>query len=424
METLKRLVPYAIVPPGYEAVFTGEVSPHPVKEHGWPVSIYTDEQGRVIQKWGVWTWEPGGDQAPGEEIQALNRLQAALGPLDDETRRLRAHIGSLVQCEAGLPVTIDELLVAIGRGRLGEQTFYNGCWCCSMWWESSGTQPGQAQAMQDIEACLTAYLAGVSLEELVRRCPKAQGFIRRTFAWLGPEQQLSPLKRLLLKRMLLPFEFYTWRKRDYDAVNRNCFEDGGQGQQLDEEIASLAGLPKIYPDYAPEFKLNLHDIRSPDQQALYRLCGSLAHGLHGLSDCHHSTFRWIENWIYDIGLGKHQASPRKPGSERQRLARLLFGYSLGLDQWLAGQSLQFLLLDLGHLDLGCDPKDEILRVYAYLGEDRTPVRQWLAACLWYSLSGGGNPESFVIQQDLLERARRLGINPRAWMDDLLSQDKL
>jgi hypothetical protein len=44
--------------------------------------------------------------------------------------------------------------------------------------------------------------------------------------------------------------------------------------------------------------------------------------------------------------------------------------------------------------------------------------------LWYSLSGGGNPESFVIQQDLLERARRLGINPRAWMDDLLSQDKL
>ncbi len=39
------------------------------------------------------------------------------------------------------------------------------------------------------------------------------------------------------------------------------------------------------------------------------------------------------------------------GIERARLSRLLFGYVLGLDKWLAGVPMQFLLLDLGYVDL-------------------------------------------------------------------------
>ncbi|MCK5116453.1 MAG: hypothetical protein KAR44_07610 [Candidatus Aegiribacteria sp.] len=75
---------------------------------------------------------------------------------------------------------------------------------------------------------------------------------------------------------------------------------------------------------------------------------------------------------------------RKVGIESKRLGRLLFGYALGLDRWLQDIPVQWLLLDLGHIDPDFDFKSEILRVYAYLG-DKTPVKEWFADCLWYTL---------------------------------------
>jgi len=423
MKANRRPVPYDTVSPGYEAVYTGEESAKHIQEDGWPISRFTDDEGKIIEQWSVWTWTPQNrEEAWGEQIRYINKMQAALGPLDDETRRLRAHIGSLVLCEPGIPVTIDELLNAIGRGYLWEQPFHNGCWCCSMWWDSQGTQPRHTEIMQTIEDCLTSYLEGISLENLIERFPHAEGFLRRAFDWLGPVNSLSEIQELLIKRMLLPFEIFTRRNLDTNAVYKNCFEDGGRGQQLDTEISRKAGLPKIYPDYRLEFRENLQSIPEPEKQELYRICCSIAHGLHELSDCHHSMYRWIENWIHEIGTGKWEIATRKSGTERERLARLLFGYTLGLDKWLMGNPMQFLLLDLGHLDLGFDPKNEILRVYAYLGEGKTPVKEWLAACLWHNLSGGGNPRGWVIQQPLNERAKQLGISTHEWMDSTMGKD--
>jgi len=106
------------------------------------------------------------------------------------------------------------------------------------------------------------------------------------------------------------------------------------------------------------------------------------------------------------------------------MGHLLFGYVLGLDKWWVGVPMQFLLLDLGHIDLGFDPKNEILRVYAYLGGERTPVKEWLAACLWhnlmYSLMDANNPAGLVRHKNLLERAAQAGISPREWMDRICS----
>jgi hypothetical protein len=87
--------------------------------------------------------------------------------------------------------------------------------------------------------------------------------------------------------------------------------------------------------------------------------------------------------------------------------------------------MQFLLLDLGHVDLGFDPKNEILRVYAYLGAEGTPVQKWLAACLWYSLtyhSIFGNPAGLIRHDDLLKRVAQAGISVREWMDSALGED--
>jgi len=81
--------------------------------------------------------------------------------------------------------------------------------------------------------------------------------------------------------------------------------------------------------------------------------------------------------------------------------------------------MQFLLLDLGHVDLGFDPKNEILRVYTYVGEERTPVKEWLAASLWFFLVL--SPPASLYKWDrwhkeLLETAMAQGISVREWMD--------
>jgi len=293
---------------------------------------------------------------------------------------------------------------------------HDGCWCGSMWWEGRGTQHGHGDALATIEQIVLAYLDGKSAAELIQQFPNAEGFVRRMYRWLPPHAELVEFQRLMLQRMLLPFEFFSGRATDYGAVNHNCFEEGGRGAQLDSEISALAGLPRIYGEYRREFRETLQTIEDPQKAYLYRICGAIAHGLHGLSDCHHSAFRWIERWLHDIGTLSLGIPERNSGSERRRLAELLFGYTLGLDKWLLGRSMQFLLMDLAYVDLGCDPKNEILRVYAHLGSEHTAVKEWLAACLWKSLSGVGNPAGLVVQRELNDRALGSGVSTREWID--------
>lgn len=416
----RKLVPYEKVSPGFEAVYTGEKSDKPIKPQGWPIGRFTNEAGNVIEQWSVWTWQS--DPAKWNEgIRCINAIQKRLGALDNDTRQIRAHIGSLVLCEPGIPMTIDDLLMAIGRGRFLDPPLHDGCWCCGMWWESRGTQYGQDKAMATIEQIISGYLAGKSATELIQRFPDAEGFIRRIYKWLPPTDELTDIQRLLLQRILLPFEFFTGRNTDHGAVNRNCFEEGGRGFQLDEAISKLADLPKIHAEYKREFHENLQTIKDRQKQELYRICGAIAHGLHGLSHCHHSAFRWIERWIHDIGTLRIGIPERNAGTEHRRLAELLFGYTLGLDKWLLGKSMQFLLMDLAYVKLGCDPKNEILRVYTHLGSEHTATKEWLAACLWKSLSGTGNPQGLVAQKELNGRARELGISTREWIDTQLGK---
>ena len=88
--------------------------------------------------------------------------------------------------------------------------------------------------------------------------------------------------------------------------------------------------------------------------------------------------------------------------------------------------MQFVLLDLGHVDLGFEVRNEILRVYAYLGEERTPVKVWLGACLWhnlmYSLMDANNPAGLVRHKHILRDAGKAGIGLREWMDSVLGKD--
>ena len=424
MHKKNELVPYGKVPIGFEAIYTGKSSTEKSERIEENRIYSSDESDNEIMRWPIWGMVmPGEEGKWTKEIHHLNKVQESFGELDEETRRIRAHIGSLVLCDNGVPVTIDEILNALGRGKLPRNAFHNGCWMSPFWGEERSTQPSHVECIQVIESVLRSYLEGMAGDNLIREYPDAEGFIRRIHDWLPPYDELAKVQKLLMERLLLPFDYFSKRTEDYKTVHKNCFEEGGRGEKLDEEISKEAGLPKIYANYKQEYKDALQEIKDPEKKELYKICGMMAHGLHGISDCHHSTFRWIERWIYAIGTGSWEVESRNENSERERLGKLLFGYAYALDKWLMKKPMQFLLLDLGHAGLEVDPKNEILRVYAYLGEDRTPIKKWLAACLWYKLVL--EPPASLYKwgwayKDLLTHLDEKGISIKEWMENELS----
>lgn len=400
VDKIKRLVPYELIEPGWEALYTGEKLETP--------DDTTDIQGNVMEKWSTWAFVDGGKDWNDldEDILYINKMQEKLGELNNDTRQIRAHIGSFVPCDNGVPVTIDELLMAIGSGKLAESTFHNGCWLPNAWWQSKTSQPGQPEAMAVIQTIIERYLDGQSKRDSISEFPYAKSFTTRTYEWLGNRSELTELQVLLLQKLLVPFALWSkmsigaqvdWSKK---APILKAIEN--RGAEIDAEIKKLG--------------------ESPPQ--------NMPHKYEGC-DCHHNTFRYIERWIYRIGTGENDIPTRKKGTERERIGRLSFGYSLALDKWLLGVPMQFLLLDLGHIDLGFDPRNEILRTYSYIGEDRTPVKEWLAACLWYSITYNPvfrDPDYKVAfgraQKEVFDRADTAGISVREWADSVLGKDRI
>jgi hypothetical protein len=412
--------PNESVPIGFEATYTGQTGLPATDTSDADLAFYADSGGNVIVRYSLWGFCFSRKEDWTNEIRLINHMQTRFGPLNDETRAIRAHIASLVPCDSGFPVTVDEMLNAIGTGRLPQPAFHPGCWLSR---GTRTTQPGQPASMRVVEDVLRSYLEERPQDALIAQYPYGRGFIERAYSWLGPVAQLTQVQRLMIERMLLPFAFFGKHTEDRGTVFADCFKEDGRGKALDAQISALAGLPEIYANYRQEYRDNLDSIADPKKRALYTVCGHIADCVSELSDCHHSTFRRIERWIHGIGTLSWDIPTRQAHAESVRLGRALFGYALGLDRWLQGVPMQFLLLDLGHVDLGFDPKDEILRVYAYLGEERTSVKEWLAACLWFNLAL--MPPASLYKwgrrhKDLLETAAAQGISVREWMDAALA----
>ncbi|MHC4708553.1 MAG: hypothetical protein ACYS8I_15885, partial [Planctomycetota bacterium] len=209
-----ELVPYDQVRPGFEAVYTGEISSTPVQENEMISTLHSDEDGNLIRQWSTIPWtfpDKEGGWKEGEwddAVKHLRDMQIKLGPLTDSIRRIRAHITSLIPCDSGLPVTVDELLFAIARGKLERSSFKNGCLCSGMGCQLKTSQPRQAESLRTIHAILNAYLAGEPREDAVKAHPEAAGFINRSYQWLGAVSQLSPVQRKMLDRMFLTMDFF------------------------------------------------------------------------------------------------------------------------------------------------------------------------------------------------------------------------
>jgi len=443
-----KLVPYDQVSPGYEAAYTGETSSTPVQENEMVTTLYSDENGNLIRQWSTIPWtcpDKEGEWKEGawdDTVKHLHEMQIKLGPLTDSIRLIRCHISGVTPCDSGLPVTVDELLFAIARGKLERSSFKNGCLCSGMGCQLKTSQPQQMESVKTIHAVLNAYIADEPKQNAIKAYPEAAGFINRSYQWLGAVSGLSKVQRKMLDRMLLTFDFFI--KLNYTGTDPQCslegsalqdmealgkdvfYDENGRGLRLDAEISDLAGLPKIRPEWDPAYQETLDTIKDGQKQELYKTCCAIASGVHTASDCHHNTFRYIESWIHGIGTGRLGIPTRKAQAEKLRLGHMLFGYALGLDRWLMRVPLQFLLLDLGHIDLGFDPRNNVLRVYACLGEEVTAVKEWLAACLWYNLvhnQHGGLIGSFTLSHtDLIEHCKDKGVTVDEWMDSVLKAD--
>jgi len=441
-----ELVPYDQVSPGFEAAYTGETSSTPVQESQGVSTLYSDENGNLIGQWCTIPWIFPNEEGQWKEdewddtVKHLNEMQSKLGPLSDIIRLIRCHITSLIPCDSGLPVTVDELLFAIARGKLERSSFKNGCLCSGMGCQLKTSQPRQNESIRTIHAVLNAYLAVETREGAIKAHPEALGFINRLYEWLGAVSELSKVQRKMLDRTLLTIDLLTRANctatgaqsspeeselQGIEALGKDVlYDENGRGLRLDAEIAEGAGLPKIHPEWDhPAYQEALDTLKDEQKQELYKTCCAIASGIHTACDCHHSTFRYIESWIHGVATGRLGIPTRRAQAEKQRLGHMLFGYALGLDRWLMRAPLQFLLLDLGHIDLGFDPRNNIVRVYACLGEERTPVKEWLAACLWYTLvhnQHGGLIGSFTLSHtDLIQRGKDKGVTVHEWIDAAL-----
>ena len=67
----QRLVPYELVSPGFEGVYTGERSSAPIDETEIITIRATDEDGNVISRWPVFTWTFPGKEKDWDEAHGL-----------------------------------------------------------------------------------------------------------------------------------------------------------------------------------------------------------------------------------------------------------------------------------------------------------------------------------------------------------------
>ena len=127
-----QLVPYEEVSPGFETIYTGERAPSSSKTDEY-FKYSADGEGNAFMRYSQWGFAHAREEDWNDEIRHINSMQRALGPLDDDTRKIRDQVASLVCCDSGVPVTIDEALNAIGTGRLPEPSFHPGCWMISIY---------------------------------------------------------------------------------------------------------------------------------------------------------------------------------------------------------------------------------------------------------------------------------------------------
>jgi hypothetical protein len=132
--------PQVYAPIGFEATYTGQADLASIDLTNDMLTYGKDTKGHVYMRYSLWGFFYTKEEDWTDDIRLINQMQAQLGPIDEETRAIRAQIASLVPCDSGFPVTVDEMLNAIGTGHLPQPAFHPGCWLSR---GTRTTQPGR-----------------------------------------------------------------------------------------------------------------------------------------------------------------------------------------------------------------------------------------------------------------------------------------
>jgi len=73
----EQLVPYNMVSPGFEAIYTGKKPSSEGERVEIITTVTTDKAGNEIRKWSVVSWTfPGEEKNWDEEIKYINNMQS------------------------------------------------------------------------------------------------------------------------------------------------------------------------------------------------------------------------------------------------------------------------------------------------------------------------------------------------------------
>lgn len=342
------LAPYSETRPGFE-LLTG------TSEHFPSVA----ENRYQVCHWDIWATD---DPTERDAVrQRLNAMQMALGSLDDEARFVRLQIACLQRCWWEFPTNVDVVLRGIGSGTVN----LDGRVSCEPPWSELCTRlrllrnhpagdAGRYQTAEQEYGLLTDRRAqarhymtildwwtfGGDLELVQQALPEGAAAADRIYRWLGPP---TPLKALYVQKVRVSLGWHAFPSKSSAIPSKSITETlmTAIGSALPEDGSDVGSM------------IERRDL------------------------CHHAFFRHVDGQLAAIGAGARVAMPGA-GEERRRIHEAVTNYVHGLCSWLAGRPIE----DAAAV---WPPSDSTVRlIYTALGEP-TPVKRWLAACLWKHL---------------------------------------
>ena len=303
-----------------------------------------------------------------DEIRYINKMQEALGDLDENTRFLRIQISCFERCWYDFPENIDIILRGIAQGR--PETEHVSCeppWCsiCSLLRRRTGVlsrpeiwdryceaatryNPNRSPRQRLARAYITIldwWSARGDLTCLKSEMPEHGKLAEKIYGWL---EEPTKLKRLYVERIKLRLSGQAYPQTEQSMEKFFCKESEEVGKAIDRCIEAETG------------------VKREDDPILRRI------GMQNL--CHHAFFRRTDIQIASVGVNEWRALPQT-GEGRQHIEKSITNYHHALNSWLAHRPLS-------------EAKDEWLegaetteKVYALLGRDN-PTKRWLVACLW------------------------------------------
>lgn len=309
----------------------------------------------------------GNEEDWDDEVRFINELQKRLRKLDKNARLLRLQIIGNEQCNYKFFQNISKILEGIGRMYPRNDVL--------------GHVPNVPDYLRPLEQdrlemgkahlkILELWLQGRSASEAKSALPRHKHVVDPIYQALG---ERTSLKKLYVERMTISFSYPVlhWSgEADLSNVDGKTVDDFGinhpRGLEIDKRIAEAKSVKLTYRESNFGNKKQFGD----------EILAYIVYRGRGL--CNHKFFRHFDIILKSIGKGEWRKDNPPRGKERAELAEKISQFVFALDSWLAEVEKEKSIVE------NPAARNVIEEVYGSLGE-RTPVKEWLAACLWKTM---------------------------------------